>query len=71
MPYQDAVAAIDACTEEYTSKIGWQVFIGIQRFAGLRKGEAISLHKRDVDLTQEPMIIKVDGSKTARSTGER
>ena len=69
--YADAMKAIEACTDQYTSRIGWEVFIALQRFAGLRKGEATVLQKRDVDLTQDPMIIKVDGSKTARSTGER
>ena len=71
VPYKDALAAVNACTDEYTSRIGWQVFIALQRFGGLRKGEAIVLTKQAVDLTQDPMVIKVDCSKTARSKGER
>ncbi len=69
VPHDDAVAAIEACTDQYTSRIGWQVFIALQRFAGLRRGEALALEKADVDVSSDPMIIKVYASKTARSTG--
>ena len=66
VPYKDAVATIEACTSQYTSRIGWQVFIALQRFAGLRRGEALALEVQDVDLTTDPMLIKVYASKTAR-----
>ena len=69
VPYADAVAAIDACTDVKTSRVGWQVFIALQRFTGLRKGEALAVLKTDVDLEQDPPLIKVYASKTARATG--
>ena len=68
--YEATMKAIEACTDTYTSRVGWQVFIALQRFSGLRKGEALDLRKQDVDVASEPMVIKVYCSKTARSSGK-
>ena len=70
-PYADVIAVIEACTGQYTSRVGWQAFIVLQRFAGFRKCESLSLRKQDVNLTADPMLIKVDCSKTARVKGGR
>lgn len=69
---KDVELVIENCpADNATSRIGWQTFIALQRFAGLRKGEAESLLKKDVDYLAKPMVMKVDSIKTARSTGER
>lgn len=70
VPAEDAEKAIHACTDQYTSRIGWQVFIGLQRYAGLRRGEALALEKCDINLAADPPLIKVYASKTARQSGK-
>ncbi len=69
VPYSDTIAALEACTDIKTSRLGWQVFIALCRFAGLRKSEALNLEKMDVELEKSPPLIKVYASKTSRATG--
>lgn len=72
VPHEDIVRALPECPSRgRTSKLGWQLLICLCRYAGLRAfSEALEIGKCDVDLTQDPPLLKVYSSKTARASGQ-
>ena len=70
VPYEEVLKVFEACPDR-ANKLGWQMFLALCRFSGLRAfSEALELKKADVDLMSDPPLIKVYASKTARQSGK-